>query len=165
MRNITARRKPCMKKAFSLLLILLLCLCAFAAAEHNPDLGEADDIPINEDTFPDPVFRDYVKEQFDTDGSDSLSIDEIFEADFLRLDGMGVSSLKGIEYLTSLWTLQCSNNQLTQLDLRKNIHLMELRCDKNQLTALDLSVHDNLELLSCTENPGSRKRRPTTVWI
>ena len=44
------------------------------------------------------------------------------------------------------------SNQLTSIDLSKNIWLEELYCAGNQLTKLDLSANVALELIQCYQN-------------
>ena len=95
------------------------------------------DVPVDEAHFPDGVFRAYVLEQFDTDGSGALDGDEIAGAKAVDCFRLGVSSLAGIEYLTAMETLDCQNNSLAALDLSANSALTSLYCGGNQLTALD----------------------------
>ena len=110
------------------------------------------DVPVDEAHFPDGVFRAYVLEQFDTDGSGALDGDEIAGAKAIDCFGLGVSSLAGIEYLTEQETLDCQNNSLTALDLSANPALTWLNCGGNQLTALDLSANPALTWLNCDGN-------------
>lgn len=109
-------------------------------------------VAVNEANFPDANFRDYVSKQLDTDGDGSLSGDEINAVVKIDVDEKGISSLEGLGYFTSLNTLVCRGNQLTNLDISQNTKLTLLYCDCNQLTNLD--VRKNLELtdLSCAEN-------------
>ena len=51
-----------------------------------------------------------------------------------------------------LTTLDCHSNQLTSLDVSNNIALTELNCYSNQLTALDVSKNVALTKLSCGGN-------------
>jgi len=67
-------------------------------------------------------------------------------------EGKGLTSLKGIEYFTSLTMLECYWNQLTSLDLSRNTALTELWCEENQLTALDVSKNTSLTELHCYSN-------------
>ena len=53
---------------------------------------------------------------------------------------------------TALKKLSCSSNQLTTLDVSKNVNLTFLNCGSNQLTALDVSNNPKLEDLSCDYN-------------
>ena len=53
---------------------------------------------------------------------------------------------------TELTVLYCSENQLTTLDVSKNTALILLNCCKNQLTALDVSKNTALKTLNCYNN-------------
>lgn len=53
--------------------------------------------------------------------------------------------------LSALTGLDCSDNQLTKLDVSKNVNLTRLTCRKNQLTSLDLTNNKKLESLSCDD--------------
>ena len=68
-------------------------------------------------------------------------------------DAVGeLTSLKGIEYFTSLKTLRCSSNQLTSLDVSNNLALESLYCYYNALISLDVSNNLALESLYCYYN-------------
>ncbi|MDD3036935.1 fimbrillin family protein [Bacteroides sp.] len=70
----------------------------------------------------------------------------------LNVGSKGITSLKGIEYMTGLTKLDCDRNQLTALDLSKNTALTILYCSNNQLTALDVKANTALTDLVCTVN-------------
>jgi len=53
---------------------------------------------------------------------------------------------------TALVRLECDGNQLTQLDVSNNLDLKYLQCRGNQLTLLDMSKNTELTLLSCDSN-------------
>ena len=53
---------------------------------------------------------------------------------------------------TSLWILRCSDNKLTSLDLSGFTALTELYCSYNKLTSLDVSKNTNLTSLGCSDN-------------
>ncbi len=97
-----------------------------------------------------------------------------------------LTSLRGIEYFESLTKLSCDNNQLTALDVSKNMALTHLycysnkltkldvgknaaltwlSCDGNQLTTLDVSKNTALTSLWCKENPGDGSVFPVTAWF
>lgn len=109
-------------------------------------------VAVNETNFPDANFRDYVSKQLDTDGDGSLSGDEINAVVKIDVDEKGISSLEGLGYFTSLNTLVCRGNQLTNLDISQNTKLTLLYCGYNQLTSLDVSKNLELTDLSCEEN-------------
>ncbi|MBR6761808.1 MAG: leucine-rich repeat domain-containing protein [Oscillospiraceae bacterium] len=52
----------------------------------------------------------------------------------------------------ALTTLYCSDNQLTSLDVSQNAALYDLSCSGNQLTSLDVSGCTTLEYLNCAGN-------------
>jgi len=70
----------------------------------------------------------------------------------INIYSKGISNLCGIEYFTSLINLNCSNNQLTDLDLTNNTALTKLICSDNQLTTLDISKNVGLGMFGCTGN-------------
>ena len=117
--------------------------------------AQAADVIVNENTFPDPVFRAYVLSEFDNDHDNQLSQSEINEATYVYLDGDynapgDVQTLQGIEYLTELENLNCSYNKITSLDLSHNTKLCGLYCDSNPLTGLNVSYLQNLVWLNCS---------------
>ncbi|KRD63027.1 hypothetical protein ASE40_04370 [Flavobacterium sp. Root935] len=70
----------------------------------------------------------------------------------LNIYGNSIADLTGIQDFTSLTTLDCSNNQITTLDLSKNIKLINLRCTQNKLTTIDISRNIDLQDLSLSSN-------------
>lgn len=63
-----------------------------------------------------------------------------------------LTSLRGIEYFESLESLTCWGNKLTELDVSRNVALVELMCYSNQLTSLELGDIPNLRTVYCGEN-------------
>jgi len=128
-------------------------------AEESDTEGSASGVEINETNFPDDEFRGVV-EGFDTDEDGYLSEEEIEAVKSINLwtqggnyTGGSIKDLTGIEYFTSLTSLDCSFNELTTLDVSKNVNLGLLYCFNNQLTSLDISGNTNLMNLSCDNNP------------
>ena len=113
--------------------------------------SEDTSIIINSTNFPDDNFRNYLLEQsYGKDGV--LTEGEISTIRSIDVQKKNISSLKGIEYFTSLKTLYCTNNLLTALDVSKNTALTMLLCSSNQLTVLDVSKNIALTSLSCGIN-------------
>ena len=109
------------------------------------------DIAINETSFPDENFRNWVLSQ--SYGADSvLTPSEIASLTSIDVSNKGIKSLQGIEFFTALTELRCYNNQLTALDVSKNTELTNLYCYKNQLTELDMSGCTALTELNCYGN-------------
>ena len=126
------------------LVYLLLFVPRFAHA--------AGDVEINSTNFPDSVFRQYVKDNFDINKDNKLNSNEIQSIGWISANDEKIRSLKGIEHLTNLRHLECSGNQLTALDVSKNTGLTWLNCDNNQLTALDISKNTALTYVFCNGN-------------
>lgn len=57
-----------------------------------------------------------------------------------------INDLTGIESFVNLTELVCPINNLTNLDISKNVHLKGLYCGNNQLVSLDVSM--NIELIN-----------------
>ena len=108
--------------------------------------------------IPDANFKKYLLENCDMnrDGRLTLSDAEAWNnstlAKFFYITYTNINSLKGIEYFTALAYLNCGSNELTSLDLSKNIALTQLECDNNRLTSLDLSKNTALTQLICYNN-------------
>src|SRR5690606_28924100 len=64
----------------------------------------------------------------------------------------GIESLEGIEAFTNLTYLNCSINNISELDLSNNINLVHLDCSENLLSELNLSNIINLGYLICADN-------------
>ena len=113
---------------------------------------EAVGVTIDENTFPDEQFRNFIGQNIDLDGNGILTEEEILAAEVIECSGMDIVSLQGIEIFTDLKTIYCSDNLLTQLDVSGNTELSTLYCRNNQLTTLDLSKNTLLESLDCGWN-------------
>ena len=136
------------KKLLSILLCLvmvvgLLPTAAFAAGS----------VDINETNFPDAKFRSFVKENLDKNKDDILDAMEIAAVKMIEANKMGIKSLEGVGFFTALETLKCWDNELTELDVSKNMALQNLQCSENKLQSLDLSQNQNLTQLYCGRNP------------
>ena len=120
-----------------------------------------EEVAIDESNFPNKTFRNYIQKVFDKDNNDFFSADEIAavtELTFQYPDDpntgvAGITSLKGIEYFTALTSLDCSYQDLTELDLSRNTGLTSVLCYGNQLTELDLSANTQLIELDCMRLP------------
>ena len=111
-------------------------------------------LALNEANFPDAVFREYLSSAYDSDGNGYINPAEVRELKVVCSSEQDskISSLKGIELFPNLELLDCACNQLTQLDVSKNVELVALYCEYNQLTQLDVSQNAKLEFLNCTGN-------------
>lgn len=140
---------------------LTLSLCTPVLAEGTaalpaaePGTSQRDEtggIPIDSTHFPDDNFIAYVELGCDKDHDGTLSQEER-NATVIYVLGMGIKDLTGIEFFPELENLDCSENQLTQLDVSKNPNLKRLVCYENKLTSLDVSGNTSLTELYCYTN-------------
>ena len=117
----------------------------------NPTFIFETSLPINEDNFPDPNFRNYIK-TYKAGGRDVLTVEEQRKVETIEVEGKNISSLEGIEAFPNLKELNCGNNSIQNLDLRQNPELKTLKCNTNQLTQLDLSKNPKIHYLYCSDN-------------
>ena len=143
-----------MKKIFTYGLVTLTLAFGIAAGILSvpaKTVKAEGEITINETTFPDERFRYWLKyTDYGQDGK--LTDSEIAGVDTIIIKNFDVTTLKGIEYFTSLKTLYCFGNEIESLDLSKNTALEQLVCDDNKLTELDLSKNTALKKLHCSGN-------------
>ena len=155
-----------MKKAACLVISLLACtLCSSVYGE----------VVIDNTSFPDEAFRKYVR-NFDVDSDGVLSDAELAAVNTIsaggyagisNVDSQGnayaysrpvyesrykINSLNGIENFTGLQILDCSFNNLEELDLSSFPELVYLNCADNNLTSLDISHNPKLKVLWCCMN-------------
>lgn len=161
-----------MRKKSTRLLSVALAVCmmlsvlpvgAFAAEpgaeeQENGASAQADAavpegyIAINEKNFPDENFRDYVAGEWDKNQDKYFSPSEIANAKWISCDNKEISNLKGIEFFTNIWLLECYYNNLTTIDLSNNKKLSYINCHHNQLKELDVSGLPLLKTFYCGHN-------------
>ena len=131
-------------------------------------------VPINSTVFPDDNFRKYISQNFDTNGDGVLSEGEIAKVkaiviyDSTRLNGIEVFydlkrlycgnqlSELDVSKNVALEMLICTTSQLSELDVSKNVALKTLHCEHNQLSELDVSKNVALKYLGCDSNKLSK---------
>ena len=133
-----------MKKGILFIVCLFLLLfCAAALA----------DVPLDEAHFPDDTFRQLLVDSgYDKNSDKVLSSAEIAKIKTLDVSDSGIRDLTGVEYLTSLTSLNCGYNDLTELNVSKNTALVSLSCYENRLTSLNVSKNKSLKVLDCGYN-------------
>ncbi len=142
------------------ILSIVLCLVmVFSLLPFTASAASA--IPINEETFPDPVFREYVLKIV---GSSVLTEEKARQIEVLDVsknnikkvlgDRAPITSLMGIRYLRYVKDLNCSGQELKKtLNLEQNSRVEKLNCSGNQLTGLWLDPRGNsLRYLDCSVN-------------
>ena len=98
--------------------------------------------------FPDANFRKAVK-KYDTDGDGYLSDKEISHTMNVVCEGMGIKSIKGIEFFTAVQGLWCKDNSISSMDITQNKDLHGVWCSGNPLTSIDFSGNPVLEWVYC----------------
>ena len=109
-------------------------------------------IPIDEEHFPDEHFRQHVKNNFDKDGNNWLSKEEIDKVTSVDVANKLINDLTGIQYFTNTTYINCYNNGLTKIDVSKNTKLEDLRCHSCRITTLDITNNPELKTLICSNN-------------
>ena len=84
---------------------------------------------------------------------DSVTTANISGVTYLFINYKNISDLTGIEDFAALNNLNCSQNQLTTLDISQNTALKTLDCSTNQLTNIDVSNNQALQTFYCSRNP------------
>ncbi len=126
---------------------ILTCLILLSAILPLPLFAAG--VPIDAANFPDPVFREYVK-NFDLDKTGTLSETECTNVKELWLDS--ISSADGIKNFTQVERIFLRSNNLTVLDLSKMSKLSVLQLANNNLEKLNLSGCSALFSLDCQYN-------------
>ena len=144
------KRKRVLGAAISTMLSLGLLINP--NAELSPVYGADVPVAIDETNFPDAVFRKYVKDEFDTDGDEELSVSEMESVTTVSVTDQNITDLTGIEYFINLEQLSCDKNNLSSLDVSQNTVLEYLSCHDNNLSSLDVSHNTVLNYLSCDGN-------------
>ena len=141
------------------ILSIVLCLVmVFSLLPFTASAASA--IPINEETFPDPVFREYVLKIV---GSSVLTEEKAQQIEVLDVskdnikkvlgDRAPITSLLGIRYLRYVKDLNCSGQELKKtLNLEQNSRVEKLDCSGNQLTGLWFHKGSSLKYLNCSVN-------------
>ena len=138
-----------MRKNIKSGLLIGLVLVLASSCEKENTLKEVDDVCTK---MEDSKFMKYCYENFDVNNDGKVSMQEAAAVKRISCDREGITSLKGIEYFTTITYLDCHSNNLTSLDLFKNTQLTYLDCHGNNLTSLDLPKNTQLESLDCSSN-------------
>lgn len=88
----------------------------------------------------------------DNDGNAIITQETIDNTSSLYLPERQLTSLEGLDCFVNLTSLNCSQNQLTEIDCSKFSKLTDFNCSNNSLTELDLTNLTELEFLYCSNN-------------
>ena len=141
------------------ILSIVLCLVmVFSLLPFTASAASA--IPINEETFPDPVFREYVlkivgSSVLTEEKAQQIVVLDVSKNNIKKVlgDRDPITSLMGIRYLRYVKDLNCSGQKLKKtLNLEQNSRVERLNCRFNQLTGLWFHTGSSLRYLDCSEN-------------
>ena len=139
----------------------LFCIEVDNVANANASTGWTKDVTasynVNCGTYvPDNAFENYLEANGLGDGiaNNNFVLTASVNAFTgpLNISGLGISDLTGIEAFIALQDLNCSDNDLTRLDLSNNTALTILNCSENKIENLDLSLNTLLVSLTCNDN-------------
>ncbi len=135
-----------MHRLFTFSLLVLLSACGMAEDEREEEKRQ------HYVTIADPAFESYLLSVYDLNADGRISQ---YEAErVLRIDcpDRGIQSLYGIGSFPALRMLDCSNNELTSLDLRHLYALEQVNCSHNDLSLLQIGELRGLTRLLCSDN-------------
>ena len=120
-------------------LILSLSVCTMLVFFSNCSGGntkKTDDSKVSNDNeiveIPDENFKSYLLENFDKNNDGDITISEAKEVTAINCADKNIDDLTGIEKFENLESLDCSNNNLLELEIRYNKKLNKLACKGNQ---------------------------------
>ena len=140
--------------AVGLAVIMTTCLAAVHLVEcGNTASAATTSVKINATNFPDPIFRSVIASRdYDRDGNGVLNATEIGLTLNIYCEGMGIKSIKGVEFFTDLQGLWCKDNAIESMDIRKLKDLRGLWCSNNKLKKLDITQNERLVWVYCYDN-------------
>jgi Leucine-rich repeat (LRR) protein len=102
--------------------------------------------------IPDANFKNALLTEIDTNRDGEIQESEAKAVLSLNVSSKSIASLEGIQSFVNLETLNCYDNQLTDLDVSNLVNLKYFYCDSNKLQWLRVSGLVNLLYLSCSTN-------------
>ena len=114
-------------------------------------------VKVDESTFPDDVFRDYICESVDLNRDGLLTDEEIESVTTIFLRAVrdekysNLTSLKGIEVFSELSELSIMGCGVKELDLSGNLKLTYLQCSDTAITNIDVSIFPELRNLQIAD--------------
>jgi hypothetical protein len=126
----------------NLILSMSVCAMLLLFANCSGNSKNSDNSKISEETkisddneiveIPDANFKAYLLENFDKNNDGNITISEAKAVKEINCAGKNVEDLTGIEKFENLESLDCSNNNLIELEIRYNKKLNKLACKDNQ---------------------------------
>ncbi|MBE9488119.1 MAG: Ig-like domain-containing protein, partial [Bacteroidetes bacterium] len=107
--------------------------------------------------FQDDVFREVLLNKYhgiDVSGDNEISKSEAKDyTGEINVDGVGITSLDGIQYFTNITTISCNKNNINgSLDFSNNTLLENISCFTNNLSSINVSNNIKLINFVCANN-------------
>ena len=154
-----------MKKQLVMALTAMVLTAGFATVSGNTESQAAKKIAINKKNFPDQIFRELVKSNYDKNKDQKLSASEIRKAKKFGTSSCKISvkikktkygkyerkyiedikNFKGVEKLTSLQKFVANKTTVKTINLKKNTNLTYLEMTDGSLQKLDLNSNSKLK--------------------
>lgn len=113
------------------------------------------DIVIDETTFPDKTFREWVQNPANLNGAGSDGVLTLAEREAVTeivITKKQITSLKGIELFPNITFLNAEDNHLEKVDLSGNPELLSVYLRNNKLKNIDFSHNTKLEFIEVFSN-------------
>lgn len=83
---------------------------------------------------------------------DYVLTDNIIDLTILDISGNAIADLTGIEDFEALQVFNCSNNNLSTIDVSNNKELVEINCSNNALSTIDVSNNPDVVNINIANN-------------
>lgn len=90
--------------------------------------------------------------KIDANDDGEIQYSEALQVSYLQLYNTNISSVIGIEYFTNLINLQCSYNNINDVDLLSLVNIQTINLSYNNLNQINTNTLINLTSLSCSNN-------------
>lgn len=130
----------------------------FTTMSGKTSLPVRQNYEIDEVLISDPAFKAGLLKDYDVDKDGILSTKEAAAVTEIKVAGCGIKAMPELNTtFKDITYLDCSDNELTALDLSGMTKLEYLDCSGNRLTELDLMHQVGLETMDATDNPDLAK--------
>ena len=96
----------------------------------------------------DLALKKYLVDNYDYDGNGEISIAEAENISMVNCSGKGVANLIGLESCTNLVTLDCSNNNITKIELPNLAQLETITCNDCPIELMNFNGCTSLQYLN-----------------
>tara|TARA_B100000401_G_scaffold436861_1_gene381164 strand:+ start:356 stop:1183 length:828 start_codon:yes stop_codon:yes gene_type:complete len=100
--------------------------------------------------IPDDNFENFLESQNLGDGiknNDTVITNNLYTIENLDLMNLGINDITGIQDFINLKHLNIAENNITEIDVSNNTHLVEIFCPNTGISSIDLSNNPDLKYL------------------